>query len=307
MQAQALVAALLVAGASGARAFDADPPIACDACAQWNAPQRPFRVHGNTYWVGPRGLGAVLVTGRDGHVLIDGALPQSAPLIARNIAALGFRLEDVRWILNSHAHYDHCGGIAALARASGARVGASPAGAAALRAGRLPPDDPQYEPRGGHACPAVANAAVIADGASVRVGELAITARLTPGHTPGATTWTWRSCERGECLDIVYADSLTPVSVDGFRYSAKPARVAAFRTSVATVESLPCDVLLVPHPDAEQLAAGASRGPGDANPFVDANACRAYAGARRAWLDERLAREQAGRPADGTSDRDAAP
>src|SRR5919198_3963806 len=98
----------------------------CPSCAEWNAPHAPVRIHGNTYFVGTNGLSAILVTSPAGHVLIDGGLPESAPLIAANIRAAGFRVEDVKLILNSHDHFDHAGGIAALQRLSGARVAASP-------------------------------------------------------------------------------------------------------------------------------------------------------------------------------------
>src|SRR5512146_2131722 len=96
------------------------PPATCPNCAEWNAPQRPFRIYGNTYYVGTHGLSAILLTSSEGHVLIDGDLPESAPQIIANIRALGFRIEDVKLILNSHTHFDHAGGIAALQRASGA-------------------------------------------------------------------------------------------------------------------------------------------------------------------------------------------
>ena len=118
-------------------------PVPCDSCAEWNAPQKPFRIFGNAYYVGPKGLSSVLITTEAGHVLIDGALPQSAPQIAANIAALGFRLQDVKWIVSSHAHYDHAGGIAALGRMSGATVLASKRGAEGLRLGTAVADDPQ--------------------------------------------------------------------------------------------------------------------------------------------------------------------
>src|SRR5215211_1181476 len=97
----------------------------CPSCAEWNQPHRPFRLHGDTYFVGTHGLSAILITSPAGHVLVDGALPESAPLIRANIEALGFRMRDVKLIVNSHAHFDHAGGIAALQRASGARVLAS--------------------------------------------------------------------------------------------------------------------------------------------------------------------------------------
>ena len=136
------VALLASFAAPSPRPFVADAPKSCASCAEWNAPREPYRVHGNTYYVGTAGLSAILITSEAGHVLIDGGLPQSAPLIDASIRTLGFRTEDVRLILNSHAHYDHAGGIAALQRASGAAVAAG--GAAALRSGGPPPDDPQF-------------------------------------------------------------------------------------------------------------------------------------------------------------------
>ena len=152
---------------------------------------------GNTYYVGTAGLGAVLVTSAAGHVLLDGALPQSAPRIDASIRKLGFRTEDVRLILNSHAHYDHAGGIAALARQSGATVAASASGARAIETGEPTKDDPQYAfGREANGFPPVEGVRVVADGETLRVGDVAITAHYTPGHTPGATTWTWRSCEK---------------------------------------------------------------------------------------------------------------
>ena len=119
MLARLLVSSVLVCTPALLPAQGAPPPpvdltvTACDGCAEWNEPQRPFRIHGNTWYVGTRGLSAILVTSPQGHVLLDGALPESAPLIAAGIRGLGFRLEDVKLILNSHAHYDHAGGTAA--------------------------------------------------------------------------------------------------------------------------------------------------------------------------------------------------
>src|SRR4051794_12102028 len=101
-----LLAAQSADSAAAARA------AACPSCAEWNAPHAPFDVIGNTYYVGTNGLSSILITGAQGHILIDGGLPESAPLIAANIRALGFKVEDVKLIVNSHAHYDHAGGIA---------------------------------------------------------------------------------------------------------------------------------------------------------------------------------------------------
>jgi metallo-beta-lactamase class B len=280
--------------APAAPKWQPDPPIACSSCAEWNAPRAPFRVFGNTYFVGPAGLGSVLVTSDAGHVLLDGALPQSAPLIDAHIRALGFRTEDVRVIVNSHAHFDHAGGIAALQRASGATVAASPAGARALEHGGPVPDDPQFV--GGTGFPAVKKVRVLRDGETLRVGTLALTAHFTPGHTPGGTTWTWRSCEAGRCLDVVYADSLNAVSAPGFRFfgdASHPSIVETFRKSIATVEGLPCDILLAVHPGfADMEGKLAARAQGAASdPFIDPGACRVYAASARQALERRLQEE----------------
>ena len=187
--------------------FKADPPMVCAACEEWNQPRAPFKIYGNSYYVGSGGLSAILVTSPGGHILLDGGLPQTAPMIDAGIRKLGFRAEDIRVIVNSHAHYDHAGGIAALRRASGAIVAASPSGARALEQGGPTTDDPQYAfgPKAND-YPPVGKVKVVADGEVIRAGSVAITAHFTPGHTPGSTSWTWRSCEGDRCLDMVYAD-----------------------------------------------------------------------------------------------------
>ena len=261
-------------------------PEECPPCARWNAPRPPAHIFGNTFWVGTDGLGAVLVTSESGHVVIDGGLPESAGLILANIEALGFDPADVRVLLNSHAHYDHAGGLAALQRATGAPVYATSASAEALRRGVLTADDPQ---RGiALAYPPVMDVSVLKDGDTVRVGPLVLVAHETPGHSPGGTTWSWRSCERDSCLELVYADSQTPVSEDGYRYS-EGNRSARFRQGLEAIEALSCDILLTPHPGAsnlwDRLAMGA---------LVDSGACGAYAARYREQLNQRLAREMAG-------------
>ena len=119
--------------------------IDCERCEAWNQEQAPFRIFGNTYYVGVRGLSSILITSPEGHVLIDGALPQSAPLIAQHVKQLGFDIDDVKVILNSHVHYDHAGGIAELQKTSGAKVIASDIAAKVLRTGKVERNDPQFE------------------------------------------------------------------------------------------------------------------------------------------------------------------
>jgi metallo-beta-lactamase class B len=277
---------------------DAAPlPSSCHDCPVWNAPQAPFRVYGNTYWVGPHGLGSILVTSPQGHVLIDGALPESAGEIMARIRELGFRVEDVKLILNSHVHYDHAGGIGAIQRASGAVVAASPRSAPVLERGRVGNDDPQY----GLQIPmaAVRNVRVIRDGETLRVGPLALTAHFTPGHTPGGTTWTWISCGGGRCLHMVYADSQTPVSADDFYFTHNATyltAVADFRHSEAVLDSLPCDILMTTHPGVSNFwARVAARDSGDASALIDPQACRRLAAASRTSLAQRIAKEDSAR------------
>jgi len=269
------------------------PAGGCPSCAEWNAPQRPFRIYGNTYYVGTRGLSALLVTSSDGHVLVDAGLPESAPSIAANVRALGFRVEDIEMILISHAHFDHAGGVAALQRASGAVVAASPRSASVLRRGRSGPDDPQYGVS--LPFPPVPVVTEIADRDPVRMGSLTLTPHFTPGHTPGGTSWSWRSCEAGRCLDLVYADSQTPVSADGFYFTRSqtyPSALEDFARGLARLDQLPCDVLLTPHPGFSDLFERiAARDRGGATALADRGACRRYVTAARQRLARRVETE----------------
>jgi metallo-beta-lactamase class B len=284
-----LLLAALASGQSGA------PASSCDACPEWNRPQQPFRVYGNTYYVGPRGLTSILLTSKAGHVLIDGALPESAPQIAANIRALGFRVEDVKLIVNSHVHFDHGGGIAELQRLSGARVAASPWSVEVLTKSGVGKGDPQYgavQP-----VPLVPRADTLRDGQTLRVGDIRLTARFTPGHTPGGTSWTWKSCEGKRCLNLVYSDSMTAVSAEGFRFSDSreyPDAVRDFERSFAFLRSTPCDVLLTSHPDASglwQRLEGRQRGDRP-DPMVAPNACKDLAGRAEGQLRRRLESEK---------------
>ena len=285
-----LSAALAVAAMSPA--LGVAEGISTDRAA-WNAPQAPFRIYGNTWYVGPHGLSSILVDSGQGLALFDGDLPESASQIEAHIRALGFRVRDVKWILNSHAHIDHAGGIAALQRASAAQVLASAAGARELQRGGHDPGDPQFGLVPGYT--PVRHVRVVRDGETLHVGNAAITAHYTPGHTPGSTSWTWTSCEHQRCLHLVYADSLNAMSAPKFRFSAHPRYVAAFRRSIATVGALPCDILLTPHPGTSDFWKRVEKRGSAASvaPLVDRGACRRYAAAAAKALDARLTQERA--------------
>lgn len=295
MHTRSLITIGLLLLTQGENQLRPDPPIVCDACDGWNRAQTPFRIFGNAYYVGIGGLSAILVATDDGHILLDGGLPQSAALIDANIRTLGFRTQDIRLIVNSHAHFDHAGGIAALQRASRATVAASPAAAEALRTGRPTADDPQFAYGGSF--PAVGGLRVVQDGETLSVGDQEITVRFTPGHTPGGTSWTWRSCEGARCLDMVYADSLTAVSAPDFRYTGDdthPSIVETFQRSIDTVAALPCDVMVSTHPEFSNLFDKLGRRDRGIDPdaLIDAQGCREYAAGAAETLERRIAEEQ---------------
>jgi metallo-beta-lactamase class B len=268
----------------------------CSSCLEWNRPQAPFRIYGNTYYVGPHGLSSILITSDAGHVLIDGGLAESAQLIAANVRSLGFRIEDVKLILNSHVHFDHAGGIAELQRMSGARVVASRWSAAVLKTGGVGRADPQYGVLIGIA--PVKHARELRDGEILRVGGIVMTPHSTPGHTPGGTSWTWKSCEGSVCQNMVFADSITPISADGFKFSKSreyPRAVADFQRSYAFLEVTPCDVLVTTHPEVSGLwdRLDARKRGTTPDPMVNADACRRLAEGGREQLRQRLAEELA--------------
>lgn len=258
----------------------------CDGSDDFNKPAPPVRIHGNTYLVGTCGISSILIVGDTGDILIDGGTEQDADRIADNISALGFRIEDVRYILTSHEHFDHVGGIARLQRLSGATLITSAAAAKVISSGMPAKDDPQFgiaKP-----FPAAEVGRTVGDGEEVRLGNLMLTAMTTPGHTAGALSWRWISCDGGVCRTIVYADSLSPVSSDTYRFSDHPALIASFRASIAKIAASPCEILLTPHPSSSDLPHRLALG----EPLFDPEACRRYAQGVSHALDARLAKEQ---------------
>ena len=232
---------------------------------RWNKPFAPFTVIGNIHYVGAEGASAFLITTPKGHILIDGILAQSVPQIIANIRALGFDIRDVKFMLNSHAHIDHAGGLAGLQRASGATMVASAGDRPTLEAGAI-----GFGPTKGMAFPPVRVDRVIADGGTVSLGGTTLTAHLTPGHTQGCTTWSMsvRGADGAphtavfHCSTTVAGQALVPESWPGM--------VAAYRATFAKLRAMKADVLLAPHDNFFDLEARRARQiAGDANAFVD--------------------------------------
>ncbi len=266
---------------------------ACTGRDGWSDAAPPVRIYGNTYYVGTCGISVLLVTSAKGHVLIDGATDEAVPSILANIRALGFNPRDIKFIVGSHEHVDHMGGFAALKAATGAKLLVSAIARNAVESGKTDADDPQfgtipdmrpvpvdgilaYDPEPG----------MIITGKPTRV--MSLSPVMTPGHTSGGTSWTWRSCERSNCVSFAYVDSLTAVSADGYRFADHPERVAPFRATFDRVAALECDVLITPHPAVSNLFARLS----GKEPLIDRNACARLATAMRARLNDRLAKER---------------
>ena len=264
-----------------------DHDRACGGKDGWSDPAPPVRIYGNLYDIGSCGITVLLLAGNSGHVLIDGGPAGIAPQVIANIARLGYASGDVRWILSSHEHFDHAAALVEVQHVTGARVAARAPAARVFETGKPDADDPQ---RGG--LPSFAPLKVdriIDDGGLIAVGSLRLTAHATPGHSPGSTSWTFDACADRACRTIVYADSVTAISDDQYRFTDHPAYVATFRNSLDRIATLPCDILVTPHPSASALF---ERLAGQ-KPLVDPQACVRYAKAGEVRLDKRLAEEAA--------------
>ena len=260
---------------------------ACAGSDDWDKPAPPVRIHGNTYLVGTCGIAVILVAGSAGHVLIDAGTEVGAEHVAANIKALGFKLTDVKYLLHSHEHFDHVGGTARIQQLTGATLVASGPAAQVFTRGTATRDDPQADM---HPPLNIADVGrVIGDGDTVRLGNIMLTAIATPGHTPGALSWRWESCDGGVCRSMLFADSLSAVSRDDYRFSAHPLYLAKFRAAIAKIGASRSEILLTPHPAASGLPARLATG----KPWIDPAACRNHAATLARKLDERLAKEKA--------------
>lgn len=245
--------------------------MAAPAMAQasnWNTPTEPFHIIDNVWYVGTEGLSAFLFKTDDGLILLDGATPQGAPIIEANIKKAGFKLSDVKILLNSHAHFDHSGGLAQLKADTGAKLYAMEGDVSALEGGfYLGSENVKAM-----SAPPVKVDKVLHDGDKVTLGGFTLTANLTPGHTRGCTSWgaTLHDGKTAKqalvfCSATVAANRITPpVQYEGI--------VADYRATFVKAKAMKVDIPLAPHPDFFDLlpkAAKAKADPKGPNPFVD--------------------------------------
>jgi metallo-beta-lactamase class B len=241
-------------------------------------PAEPFRIAGNFYYVGANDVTSFLITGPEGHVLLDGGYPSTAPMIMTSIAKLGFDIEDVRVLLNSEPHMDHAGGLAGLQHASGAGLWASDASADIIAAGGTDPDTsvPVRALLGmvGLTYPPARVDRRFKDGDTIRVGPIALTAHVTAGHTPGCTSWSFSVRDGDRVLDVVSACSLKVVL--GARY---PEQGADLERSFRLLRGLAADIWVTSHARwwgryRKFVASATAKNPTD--PFIDPEGYRAY-------------------------------
>ena len=242
-----------------------------------SVPDEPFQIAGNLYYVGATGITAFLLTGSEGHVVIDGGYPETAPLIMASIAQLGFDIADVKILLNTHAHSDHAGGLRALQEATGAELWISDGDADVVAAGGA--GDRSLGPfrhlgflgLGRFPAPRVDHR--FQDGATIRLGPIELTAHVTAGHTPGCTSWSFPVQDGDRQLLAVNICSLTLFPfVSLVEPETYPGIRSDFERSFRVLRSLPADIFLASHASWFELErkrrerAGADN---SADPFID--------------------------------------
>jgi metallo-beta-lactamase class B len=279
------IAALLLA----ASAADAEPPFAKER-VEWNQPQKPFHLIGNIYYVGMAGVSAFLIVTPKGDILTDGGLPESAPFIEKNIQALGFKLSDVKILLNSHAHFDHSGGLAKLKADTGAKFYASTGDKPFLESGHIP-----YGPSSQIDTMPVHVDRAMKDGDSFTLGGVTMTAHVLPGHTKGCTTWTMPLTDAGVTHKVMFFCSITVAGNPIAGKLAYPGIVDDYRASFARLKKMDADIFLAPHGNQFGMEDKLTKmKPGAPNPFIDPSELQRVVGKSEAAFNKDLARQQAG-------------
>jgi metallo-beta-lactamase class B len=278
----------------------AAPAQAADSFAQqrleWNKPMKPFRVIDNIYYVGTAGVSSFLIFTLQGFILTDGGLPESAAQIEANIKTLGFDIKDVKILLNSHAHFDHAGGLAKLKRDSGARMIASEADKPILERGRI-----SFGPSSTDPFAPVKVDRAVKDGDTVVLGGVTLTAHITPGHTPGCTNWTMPIVAGNDNHTVVFFCSITVAGNPLVNNKAYPKIADDYRASFAKLKAIDADIFLAPHAEqfglakkvATMTASEKNKVLGAPNPFIDKGEFHRVVGGMEKDFEVQLAKQQA--------------
>jgi len=237
-----------------------------------NRPFKPFRMIGNIYYVGASDVTSYLITTPEGHILLDSGFQETVPQIKKNVAELGFRLEDVKILLTSHAHTDHVGGMAELKQATKATlIVSAPDTELLVRGGQ---DDFAFGDRFRY--PAVKPDRILRDKETIELGGIKMTALITPGHTKGNTTWMMKVNEDGKQYDVVFAPSVYAPGYQLIENKKYPEIVADYRKTFERLKALRCDVFLGAHGQFFSLKEKSSRMNEKTNPFIDPQGYKSY-------------------------------
>jgi metallo-beta-lactamase class B len=257
----------------------------------WTAPHAPYRVIGNVYYVGSKDLASYLITTPQGHILINSNLTSSVPLIRKSVEALGFRFSDVKILLISHGHFDHCAGSKLIKQLTGAKYMVMDRDVSVVESGGR--TDFQYGNSMSSRFPATKVDRVLHDGDEVRLGDVVLVAHLTPGHTKGCTTWTMKVKDGGRVYNVVIVGS--PNVNPGYKLvnnSAYPTIAQDYELTFRTLKSLPCDVFLGAHGGYFEMDSKFARlNAGGANPFVDPQGYSSYVTEREQTFQAELAKQ----------------
>jgi len=263
------------------------------ATPDWTNPFPPYRIIGNVYYVGSQGLASYLITTKEGHILINSSLESSVPLIRESIEKLGFKFGDVKILLISHAHWDHCAGSAAVKELTGAKYMVMDADVPEIEAGGKGNfqygDSPtsRYQP--------TKVDRVLHDGEVVKLGDAVLTAHLTPGHTKGTTTWTMKAKEGDRTYNVVIIGS--PNVNAGYKLvnnALYPQIASDYERMFRVLKSLPCDVFLGAHGNYYGMEAKYARMKEHAaNPFIDPEGYKSYVAEREQTFRTELAKQTA--------------
>jgi metallo-beta-lactamase class B len=256
----------------------------------WNQPVEPFRIVGNIYYVGARDITSYLITTPKGHILIDSGFIETVPQISVNVLKLGFKLEDVKILLNSHAHYDHAGGLAELRRLTGAKLMISDPDVELLENGGK--GDPNFGDR--FPFEGVRADRSFGNGERIKLGGVTLTANITPGHTRGCTTWTTETLHKGRKITAVFVCSTSAPGYKLFRNEKYPNIYTDYARTFDFLEKLRPDIFLGSHGaiyGLEEKIGTLRSGRDDA--FIDPDGYKKYVAASRAAIEEAFKRQSA--------------
>jgi metallo-beta-lactamase class B len=260
---------------------------------EWTEPFPPHKVAGNIYYVGSKGLAAFLITTPQGNILINSNLLSSVPQIQASIEKLGFHLSDVKILLISHGHFDHCAGSAKLKELTGASYMVMDADVPVVESGGK--RDFQYGGSKGSWYPATKVDRVLHDGDQVRLGDTVLVAHLTPGHTKGTTTWTMKVSDGGKIREVVIVGS--PNVNPGYKLvhnAAYPNIAQDYERTFRVLNALPCDIFLGAHGSYYDMEAKfAHLEQGQANPFIDPDGYKSYVADREEAFRAELKKQSA--------------